>query len=85
MVLLQDLSNLAEIPSTPVAFLELDLPIKACMLTAVVGLKLKTGQTTVSVIVLTVGCVSMSFGVSLVPMSFATFTYKSFRMPATEV
>ena len=47
MVLLQDLSNLAEIPSTLVAFLELDLPIKACMLTAVVGLKLKTGQTTV--------------------------------------
>ena len=76
MVLLQDLSNLAEIPSTPVAFLELDLPIKACtgMLTFVVGLKLKTGQTTVSLIVLTLGCVSMSFGVSLVPMSFATFT-----------
>ena len=50
MVSLQDLSNLAEIPSTPVAFLELDLEIKACMLTAVVGSKLKTGQATVSLI-----------------------------------
>ena len=59
MVLLQDLSNFAEIPSTPVAFLELDLLIKACMLTAVVGLKLKAGQTTVSLIVLTLGCVSI--------------------------
>ena len=74
MVSLQDLSNLAEIPSTPVAFLELDLDIKACILTAVVGSKLKTGQATVSLIVLTLGCVSMSPGVSLVPMSFATFT-----------
>ena len=72
--MLQDLSNLAEIPSIPVAFLELDLQIKACMLTAVVGVKLKSGQATISFIILTLGCVSMSSGVSLVPMSFATFT-----------
>ena len=72
--MLQELSNLAEIPSIPVAFLELDLQIKACMLTAVVGMKLKTRQATVSLIVLTLRCVSMSSGVSLVPMSFATFT-----------
>ena len=43
------------------------------MLTAVVGVKLKKGQATVSFIILTLGCVSMSSGVSLVPMTLSTF------------
>ena len=36
---LQDLMILAETPSTPVAFLELDFPMKVFMLSVVIGLK----------------------------------------------
>ena len=77
------------------AFLELDLEMKVynthcvytlCILSGVMGLKSKVmGVGTCVVIIWMLGWFAIFSGVSLVPISRATFTENSFRISETEV
>ena len=73
-------------PSTPVAFFELDLVMKISMLSEVTGLKSKAvGAGMWSVIFWMLGWFNMSSGIGTDDMSWAAFTKNSFRVLATEI
>ena len=89
IVLLQNFRIFAGMPSSPVAFLELELEMKVCNTRCVYTLCILSGVMGVGtcvVIIWMLGWFAISSGVSLVPISQATFTEKSFRIiPETEV
>ena len=86
IVLLQDFMIFAGMPSTPVAFFELDLVMNVFMISEVTGLKSKAvGAGMWAVIFWMLGWFNMSSGIGTDDMSWAAFTKNSFRVLATEI